>query len=41
MMKNNEEDKPVREQSVPLFKNSPAYEDFVNLIGRNRKYVQT
>jgi hypothetical protein len=30
----------VREKEVPLFKNSPVYEDFVRFIGRNRKYIQ-
>lgn len=31
---------PIREQSIPLFRNSPEYEKFVQLIGRNRKYIQ-
>ncbi len=41
MKQKKEESMPVREQSVPLFKNSPVYEDFINLMGRNRKYIQT
>jgi hypothetical protein len=32
--------KPVREQPIPLFRHSPDYENFVKLIGRNRKYLQ-
>jgi hypothetical protein len=38
--KNKESTKPVREQSIPLFRHSPDYENFVQLIGRNRKYLQ-
>lgn len=30
----------VREKAIPLFRNSPAYEGFVQLIGRNRRYLQ-
>ena len=41
LMKNNEDDKPVREQQVPHFKNSSNYEELVNLIGKNRKFIQT
>jgi hypothetical protein len=41
IMKNKEEGMPVREQTVPLFKHSPVYEEFINLMGRNRKYIQT
>ena len=31
---------PTREKSIPKFRNSPAYENFVQLIGRNRRYIQ-
>lgn len=31
---------PVREQPIPLFRHSPAYEQFVQLMGRNRRYLQ-
>jgi hypothetical protein len=30
---------PVKERAIPKFRNSPAYEEFVHLIGRNRRYL--
>ena len=30
----------TREKSIPKFRNSPAYEKFVQMIGRNRRYIQ-
>ena len=35
-----EEGLPIREHKIPLFKHSPQYEEFVKLIGRNRRYLQ-
>lgn len=35
-----EEGLPTREKSIPLFRHSQDYEAFVQLIGRNRKYIQ-
>ena len=31
---------PNREKSIPRFRHSPAYEQFVQLIGRNRRYIE-
>lgn len=31
---------PVKEKSIPKFRHSPVYEEFVHLIGRNRRYLQ-
>lgn len=31
---------PTREKSIPRFRHSQAYEQFVQLIGRNRRYIQ-
>jgi len=31
---------PTREEKIPLFKHSPEYEEFVKLIGRNRRFLQ-
>jgi len=31
---------PIREKAVPRFRHSPAYEQFVQLVGRNRRYIQ-
>ena len=32
---------PIKERSIPKFRNSQAYEEFVHLIGRNRRYLQS
>ena len=31
---------PTPEKSIPKFRHSPIYEEFVKLIGRNRRYIQ-
>ena len=35
-----EANKPIKERSIPKFRNSQVYEQFVHLIGRNRRYLQ-
>ena len=31
--------KSIRDKTVPEFKNSPRYEEFIRFISRNRKYI--
>ena len=38
--RDKEAGKSVKEKAIPKFRNSPAYEEFVHLIGRNRRYLQ-
>ena len=38
--RDKEAGKPVKERSIPKFRNSPVYEEFVHLIGRNRRYLR-
>ena len=35
-----EEEISMKDRSIPKFRHSPAYEEFVHLIGRNRRYLQ-
>ena len=35
-----EANKPIKEKSIPKFRHSQAYEEFLHLIGRNRRYLQ-
>ena len=38
--KDKEAGMSVKEKSIPKFRNSPIYEKFIHLIGRNRRYLQ-